>query len=149
MRTARAQPASDPRAQDLREMWRSLLACAWPSLAVVPAGPSVPIRRVVEVLQSVAAEGRWPVRLLDARAGASADAARVAREISASRSGGPRIVLVADADAGVAGGGLLPEVAAVLLVVRVGDLDDGALARTLALVGVERVVGSVAVSPLD
>lgn len=135
---------------DLEEMWKALLACDWNSLAVIPTDQGVSVQAVVDTLQSVSSATGRPVKCLDARGVEIADGKRLAKELTAALSTNTRAVVVVDSlIRSLSGVHLVQGVNAVLLVVRVGLMDLDALTSTVAIVGAERIVGSVTAPPVN
>ena len=133
---------------DLEEMWKALLACDWDSLAVIPTDQGVSVQSVVDTLLAISSRTGRPVKCLDARGVEIADGKRLAKELAAARSTNTRAVVVVDSlIRSLSGVHLVQGVNAVLLVVRVGLMDLDALTSTVAIVGAERIVGSVAAPP--
>jgi len=137
-------PVPQQGARDLEEMWTALFACDWNSLAVIPTDHGVSVQQVVDALQATVGASYPPVRFIDARGIDLAEAKRLARDLSAAVSDGFRAVVVVDSlIRSLSGVHLVQEVSAVLLVVRVGLMDLDSLTNTVAIVGSERIVGSV------
>lgn len=134
---------------DLEEMWKALLACEWDSLAVIPTDQGVSVQAVVDTLQSISSRTGRPVKCLDARGVEIAGSKRLAKDLAATLSTNTRAVVVVDSlIRSLSGVHLVQGVNAVLLVVRVGLMDLDALTSTVAIVGAERIVGSVTAPPL-
>ena len=135
---------------DLEEMWKSLLACDWNSLAVVPTDYGVSVQAVVDALRSTSASSNPPVRLIDARGLDVAEGKNLARDLAVARSERARVVVIVDPlIRSLSGVHPVQEVGSVLLVVRVGAMDIDALTSTVAIIGTERIVGSVTAPPVD
>jgi len=136
--------------QDLEEMWKALLACDWNSLAVIPTDDRVSVEEVVAALQATSGAADPPVRIIDARGVDIANGKRLVRDLAAAVSENSRAVVVVDSlIRSLSGVHLVQEVEAVLLVVRVGAMDLDSLTNTVALVGAERIMGSVTAPMTD
>jgi hypothetical protein len=137
-------PAPKPGAHDLEEMWTALLSCDWNSLAVIPTDDQVSVQEVVDALQATSGASDPPVRCIDARGVDIANGKRLVRDLAAAVSGRSRAVVIVDSlIRSLSGVHLVQEVEAVLLVVRVGAMDLDSLTNTVAIVGAERIMGSV------
>jgi len=137
-------PAPEQSLRDLQEMWKALLALDWDSLAVIPTDNGVSVQQVVDALTATSGASKPPVRCMDARGVDVAEAKRLARDLATSLSGGSRVVVVVDPLIhSLSGVHLVHGVNAVLLVVWVGAMDLDSLTSTVAIVGGERILGSV------
>jgi hypothetical protein len=134
---------------DLVEMWTALLACDWDSLAVIPTDRGVSVQQVMAALLESAVGSDPPVRCIDARGVDVAEAKRLEGDLAAALSERSRAVVVVDPlILSLSGVHLVQAVNAVLLVVQVGAMDLDSLTSTVAIVGAERILGSVA-APLE
>jgi hypothetical protein len=130
---------------DLLAMWSALLASEWDSLAVIPADPDVALGPLVDALVASSHGARRPATLVDARGVDALEGKRLASEIPTGVGAGERPVVVMDSlMRSLTGVHFLPCVRSVLLVVQVGATDPESLSSTVSLVGVERIIGSVA-----
>ena len=129
-------------------MWKALLASPWGSLALVPTDHGISVQPVVDALAVAASERNDGVRCVDARGAEVEEAKRLAKDVSASLAAQERTVVVVDPLVrSLSGVHLVQGVHAVLLVVRVGAMDQEALASTVAILGSDRIIGSVAAPP--
>ena len=139
-----AGPAPRQEVRDLEEMWTALLACGWNLLAVVPTDHGISVQPVVDALRATSGAANPPVSCIDARGADIAEAKRLAEELAAAISRKSRAVVVVDSLMGsLSGVHLVQGANSVLLVVRIGGMDLDSLTGTVAIVGSERVVGSV------
>jgi hypothetical protein len=144
------EPAPRQDHRDIEEMWKALLACDWNSLAVIPTDDRVSVQEVVDALQATSGEADPPVRCIDARGVDIADGKRLVRDLATAVAGNTRAVVVVDSlIRSLSGVHLVEEVDAVLLVVRVGAMDLDSLVSTVAIVGAERIMGSVTAPVAD
>jgi hypothetical protein len=133
--------------QDLEEMWTALLACDWSSLAVVPTDHTVLLKQVVAVLHSRLGDSDPPISVIDARGVNVAEGKQLTGKLASAISGRGRVVVVVDPlTSSLSGVHLVESVTAVLLVVRIGAMDLDSLTSTVAIVGPDRIVGSVTAS---
>jgi len=143
-------PAPQQGTHDLEEMWKALLACDWNSLAVIPTDDRVSVEEVVAALRATSGASDPPVRCIDARGVDIADGKRLVRDLAAAVTENSRAVVVVDSlIRSLSGVHLVQEVDAVLLVVRVGAMDLDSLTNTVAIVGAERIMGSVTAPMVD
>lgn len=146
MTTEGTTPQGTP-VRELEEMWESLLATGWASLAVVPADHDTPIDLVTRSFQTVAA--RHPggaIRLIDAQGATMPEGEKLAGDLAFAVKEGTRVVLVVDSlMRSLAGVPLVRHAEVVLLVVRISPSDPEGLRSTIGIVGPERIMGSVAV----
>lgn len=144
------EPAPEQGIHDLEEMWKALLSCDWSSLAVIPTDDRVSVQEVVSALQATSRAADPPVRCIDARGVDIANGKRLVGELAQAVSEHSRAVVVVDSlIRSLSGVHLVQEVDAVLLVVRVGAMDLDSLTNTVAIVGAERIMGSVTAPMTD
>jgi hypothetical protein len=137
-------PAPRPGVHDLEEMWTALFSCDWNSLAVIPTDDQVSVQEVVDAFDATSGASDPPVRCIDARGVDIANGKRLVRDLAAAVSARSRAVVVVDSlIRSLSGVHLVQEVEAVLLVVRVGAMDLDSLTNTVAIVGADRIMGSV------
>ncbi len=130
--------------RDLLDMWNALLETLGGILAVVPSDHEVSLDLVVQALDAAVQKVREPVKVLDARGADIARGKHLAAEVRAKERAGERVVVVIDSPMlSLPGVDLLQCATDVLLVVRVGAGDLGALSSTVSLIGVDRIIGSV------
>ncbi len=126
-------------------MWAGLLAYDWTALAVVPTGDDVEVQDVVDALQVATKQLGATIERVDGRGLEVTAAKHLIREIE-PRAGRRAVIVVDSLLRSLSGVHLVQGADAILLVVRVGQLDKDALTSTIAMVGHERVVGSVTAS---
>jgi hypothetical protein len=144
------ESAPKQRIHDIEEMWRALLDCDWNSLAVVPTDDRVSVQEVVDALLETSGALDPPVVCIDARGVDIANGKRLVRKLAAAVSERSRAVVVVDSlIRSLSGVHLVQEVDAVLLVVKVGAMDLDSLTSTVAIVGSERIMGSVTAPMAD
>lgn len=128
-------------------MWRSLLDASWNSLAVVPTHDSVAMDGVLASLRGLG-DSAAPVEIRDGR-GLEIDGGKaLAEEIGTLTRSGARVVAVVDSLLrSLAGVHVVQASDAVLLVMRIGDLDLEGLPGALDLIGPARILGAVSSAP--
>jgi hypothetical protein len=142
-------PHQRPGFLDLVEMWDALLVGGWDSLAVVPTDHQVSSDLVVLALETSVQKRPGGVRILDARGADAPASKRLAGEFSTAIVAGERVVVLVDSlMRSLSGVHLLQSVGAVLLVIRVAGMDLESVSSTIALIGSERILGSVT-APAD
>jgi hypothetical protein len=151
MSTSRRIPAAgnpQGRSSDLERLWQALLLTGWRCLVVIPANPSTSADSVVGALRAVLPSGGLPaVEVVDGRGASMGDGDRLAGRVADSNGAGRRVIAFIDPiTQSLAGVPLVRTADAVLLVVQVDSPDVESLSSTLSIVGIERVVGSVAVA---
>ncbi len=125
-------------------MWGALLRSPWTSLAVVPTDQGIATQPVVAALKATVETGSFRLRGVDARDADVQEGKRLASQMSSWKADGERVAVVVDAlTHSLTGVHLVEHVGAVLLVVMVGGLNVDALTSTVAIVGADRIVGSV------
>jgi hypothetical protein len=114
---------------------------------VIPASASTSVESVLAALESVLPPGpESPVEVLDGRGASMGDGSRLAGLVTEGAPEDRRVVAFIDAiTQSLAGVPLVRASDSVLLVVQVNSPDVESLSSTLAIVGIDRVVGSVAV----
>lgn len=133
--------------RELEDMWESILGSPWSSLAVLPTDHGTPVDLVASAFDAVARRHSANApRIIDAQGATVPQGENLSRELESNVMAGERAVVIVDSVMrSLAGIPLLRSVDAILLVVRVGVSDLDAIASTLAIVGGDRVIGSVAV----
>jgi len=136
-----------PATRELDEMWESLLAASWNSLAVVPADHGTPVGLVTASLGAVAVRhSRGDFRLIDAQGATVQGGDLLSQDLAAAVKEGTRVIVVVDSlMRSLAGVPLVQQAEVVLLVVRISPSDPEGLRSTIGIVGPERIMGSVAV----
>jgi hypothetical protein len=147
----RKKPASGSSSRpssDIERLWRALLLTSWRGLVVIPANSSTSLESVLCSLRAVLQPGAAAeVEIVDGRGASMGDGDRLARMVTGGSSEGRRFVAFIDPiTQSLAGVPLVRASDSVLLVVQVDSPDVESLASTLSIVGIDRVVGSVAVS---
>jgi hypothetical protein len=139
-----AAPPDSRGARDLDEMWKALLAGGWTSLAIVPTDHHISVQAVVDSLHRTTGGSSPPVRCIDSRGTDVSEGKAMTRDLERAVAEKSRVVVVVDALVrSLSGMHLVHEVNAILLVVRVGSMDLDSLTSTVAMVGAERIFGSV------
>jgi len=130
-------------------MWLSLMREKWSSIAVVPTGDLADARTVANALSAVTElQESGPVRIIDAGGATVAEGARLSQELAAVVAGGARAVVAVDSLLENLGGvPLVRDTEAALLVIRLGSAHFDAVRSTVAIIGRERVLGSVVLHP--
>ena len=119
----------------------------WRCLVVIPANPSTSADTVLGALRSVLPpQASSAPEVLDGRGASMGDGDRLASQVADRNASGIRVIAFIDPiTQSLAGVPLVRAADAVLLVVQVESPDVESLSSTLSIVGIERVVGSVAV----
>lgn len=139
-----AAPTTPASLADVEEMWTALLDSDWNSLALVPTDHTVSAQLVIDALLSVAKRTSPPVRIIDGRGKNVADGQSLVRDVAVATSEGARVVVIVDSlMRSLSGVHLVKCVDAVILVVRVGAVDLESLSSTLAVIGTDRIRGTV------
>ncbi|HQR28923.1 MAG TPA: hypothetical protein PLL32_00850 [Anaeromyxobacteraceae bacterium] len=147
--TPPSSPTAPARSPDLDEMWRSLLDGSWKSLAVVPTHDSVAVDGVLASLRALGG-GSGPVEVRDGRGKEIEGGKALAEEMGKLTRSGKRVVAVVDSLLhSLAGVHVVQASDAVLLVMRIGDLDLEGLPGALDLIGPGRILGAVSSAPAD
>jgi hypothetical protein len=135
------------RTSDLERLWRALLLTGWRCLVVIPANPATSSESVVGALRSIVPSGGLPdLEVIDGRGASMGDGDRLAGQVTERNASGRRVIAFIDPiTQSLAGVPLVRAADAVLLVVQVESPDVDSLSSTLSIVGIDRVVGSVAV----
>jgi hypothetical protein len=135
------------RTSDLERLWRALLLTSWRCLVVIPANPSTSSEPVVAALRAIIPSGGLPdLEVIDGRGASMGDGDRLAAQVTERNASGRRVIAFIDPiTQSLAGVPLVRAADAVLLVVQVESPDVDSLSSTLSIVGIDRVVGSVAV----
>jgi hypothetical protein len=133
---------------DVERLWRALLITTWRGLVVIPASSSTSVESVLGSLRAVLKPGAAAeVEIVDGRGASMGDGERLSKMATGGSSDGRRFVAFIDPiTQSLAGVPLVRASDAVLLVVQVNSQDVESLSSTLSIVGIDRVIGSVAVS---
>ena len=147
-----ARAAHDPMevpAGEYQQLWFALQRRPWKSLAVVPVGAGGSARDVVSALCAVGqVQAHSPLLFFDARGVDLWRVSSLLEEMAVESRQADRILLVLDPLLeNLAGVPIARAADAVLLCVDLGHSDFASARRTIELVGAERVLGSVAISP--
>jgi hypothetical protein len=119
----------------------------WRGLVVIPASASTSVESVLGALRSALPQGATPeVEIVDGRGASMGDGERLARMVTGGPEGRRFVAFIDPITQSLAGVPLVRASDAVLLVVQVNSRDVESLSSTLSIVGIERVIGSVAVS---
>jgi hypothetical protein len=124
-----------------------LLLTGWRCLVVIPANPSTSSESVLAALRSILPPGAsTTLEVLDGRGASMGDGERLAAQVPERNATGRRVIAFIDPiTQSMAGVPMVRAADAVLLVVQVESPDVESLSSTLSIVGIDRVVGSVAV----
>jgi len=137
---------------DLQEMWTALLDGGWDSLALVPTDRSVSAQVAVDALHCAverAGEAGLALGVIDARGVDVSEGTRRVTDLRAMLSQGKRAVVVVDSLIhSLSGVHLVSNVDAVVLVVHVGAIDFESLTSTVAMIGADRILGTVTAPPV-
>jgi hypothetical protein len=139
---------SSPRpSSDVERLWRALLLTGWRGLVVIPASSSTNVESVLGALRSALPHGApSEVEIVDGRGASMGDGDRLARMVAGGPEGRRFVAFIDPITQSLAGVPLVRASDAVLLVVQVNSSDVESLSSTLSIVGIDRVIGSVAVS---
>lgn len=133
-------------AQELQQMWRSLMRGSWTSIVVVPTDARIPQGVVVGALRDAAAFHHMErFQIVDAAGASPAQGERLAQQVASAVAGGARAVVAVDSLMESLGGiPLVRDADAALLVVRLGVSNYDSVQSTVDIVGRERILGTVA-----
>lgn len=146
-----------PAGAALHSLWFAVQARPWNSLAVLPAGPGENALSVANALFDVGAlVSGGPMRMLDARTVSLANSASFIVNMSSlvsapgeRRTGGPQrvVVVLSSVLDEMAGVPIILSADAALLTLTLGKTSLDAARRTLELIGAQRVLGCILVTP--
>jgi hypothetical protein len=123
------------------------LLTGWRGLVVIPASSSTNVEPVLGALRSALPHGASSeVEIVDGRGASMGDGDRLARKVTGVPDGRRFVAFIDPITQSLAGVPLVRAADAVLLVVQVNSQDVESLSSTLSIVGIDRVIGSVAVS---
>jgi hypothetical protein len=147
-----ARAARDPvelPAGEYQELWFGLQRRPWRSLAVVPVGAAGSARDVASALCAVGqVQSHSPIPYLDVQGIDLRRVASLLEDLAIESRQADRFLLVLDPlQENLAGVPVARAADAVLLCVDLGRSDFASARRAIELVGAERVLGAVAISP--